>query len=90
MPGLDATDAPIQWTPDGKAVFTGNPGAFPLEVKRLDLSSGVRTTVATVSTSDPNGVFSIDSITATPDGKTFVYSYLRVLTSSLYVIDGLR
>ena len=51
---------------------------------------GARSPVATVSTSDPNGVFSIDTINATPDGKTFVYSYLRVLTSSLYVIDGLR
>jgi Tol biopolymer transport system component len=88
--GLDATDYAYQWASDGKSIFTAKTGQFPYEISRYDPSTRSRQIVATISTPDPNGVFSIENIATTPDGKTIAYSYLRVLTSTLYVVDGLR
>jgi hypothetical protein len=38
---------------------------------------------------DPAGVSAIGPILVGPDGKSYVYSYRRVL-SDLYLIEGLR
>jgi hypothetical protein len=39
--------------------------------------------------SDSAGVRSINPIVMTPDGKTYVYGYHRIL-SDLYVVEGLK
>jgi hypothetical protein len=38
---------------------------------------------------DPAGVFNIDMLHMTRDGKYYVFSFRRLL-SDLYIIDGLR
>jgi len=38
---------------------------------------------------DPSGVVEILGVTATPDLRSFAYTYLRELTE-LYVVDGLE
>ncbi len=38
---------------------------------------------------DPAGVFYVPLVALTPDAKSYVYSYLRVL-SELYIVDGLK
>jgi len=38
---------------------------------------------------DPASVFSIDPVRIAPDGKSYVYSYRRML-SELYLVDGLK
>ena len=88
--GLDALDVAYQWMSDGKSMLVGKFGEFPMHIDRFDLATRARQHVVTIATPDPNGVFSINAIASTPDGKTHAYSYLRVLTSTLYVIDGLR
>jgi len=88
--GLDAADAAYEWASDGKSLLVGKLGEFPATIDLFDPATRTRQRLATLTTGDPNGVFSIDTVASTPDGKTHVYSYLRVLTSTLYVIDGLR
>ena len=88
--GLEIGDFPYQWTTDQRGLFIGKVGQFPAPVDLFDLATHTRTHVTSISTPDPNGVFNIDTIASTADGKTHAYSYLRVLTSTLYVVDGLR
>src|SRR5262249_48206808 len=74
---------------DGRSVVVAHPQGLPDKVFRLDAASGQRSLWKELSPSDPSGVFGVDPIRVTPDGKSFVYSYRRVITD-LYLMDGLK
>lgn len=89
IPGATATDASIQWTPDGKALYLYRFGGLPAQVERLDLETGKRTPWKALAPTDRSGVHGITVIIMTPDGRVCLYSYLRTL-SELYLVSGLR
>ena len=39
---------------------------------------------------DPAGVVQIDPVILADEGRSYAYSYLRILVSDLYVVDGAR
>ncbi|HMF07623.1 MAG TPA: hypothetical protein VKJ00_00730, partial [Thermoanaerobaculia bacterium] len=80
-------ESPIGWSGDGAAIFVSHPQGLPAKVFRLDIATGQRSLWKELSPSDPSGVFGVDPIRMTPDGKSFVYSYRRVITD-LFVMDG--
>ena len=88
--GLQADDFPYQWSSDGTSLFIRRVGAFPVTISEFDLATKTRRAIATITTRDPNGVDGVSALQSTPDGKIHAYSYLRGLTSTLYVVDGLR
>ncbi len=55
----------------------------------MNAATGERALWKEVSPPDPAGVFGVDPIRLTPDGKSSVYSYRRVLMD-LYLMEGLR
>jgi hypothetical protein len=61
----------------------------PAPVHEIDLPTGSRRLWKTLVPPDPAGVYSIDDLRITPDGRTYFYSYRRVL-SELYVAHNLR
>ncbi|HKF42465.1 MAG TPA: protein kinase [Thermoanaerobaculia bacterium] len=87
LPGLAPGESPIGWSEDGRFVFVSQPQGLPAKVFRLDIATGQRSLWKELSPSDPSGVFGVDPIRMTPDGKSFVYSYRRVITD-LFVMDG--
>src|SRR5262249_6441961 len=89
IPGLAAGEVPIQWSADGGAVFVARLQRLPAKIFRLDLATGARAPWKEITPSDPAGVFGIDPIRLTPDGKAYVYSYRRLL-SDLYLMEGLK
>jgi hypothetical protein len=88
IPGIEVGELPIQWSTN-TSLFVSRPGDLPAKVFRIDLTTGRRELVKQVTPLDPAGVFSIDPILMTRDGKAYVYSYRRHL-SELYFVEGLK
>ncbi len=89
VPGLAPGEMPICWSADGQSIFVYRRGELPAKVYRLNLASGQKELWKEITLSDPAGIYAIDSILLTPDGKACVYTYQRTL-SDLYLVEGLK
>ena len=89
VPGIAPGEQPIRWSADGKEMYLYRPGDLPAKVYRLDLSTGKRTLWKELIPSDSAGVSRLGPIVITPDGKSCLYGYHRIL-SDLYLVDGLK
>ena len=83
---LAAGDVPMRFTSDGKALFVASFGRIPAVLTRVDLATGQRTMWREFMPAEAAGLINVGPILPTPDGKTFVYSYTRLL-SDLYLIE---
>ena len=86
---LSPNDQWISWTADSRAayVFTGD--GIPARVLRIDFDTGKRTQMFTITPADPAGVATLSAVRITPDGKSYAYSYVRLL-SKLFVVTGVQ
>ncbi len=89
IPGLSAGEQPITFSEDGQSLYIYQPGELPAKVDRLDLRTGQRTLWKQLMPSDPAGVETIGPILMTPDAKTCVFGYHRML-ADLYLVEGLE
>ena len=89
VPGIEMGEQPIQWSDDAKAIYFYKPGDLPAKVYRLDLSTGHKTLWKELMPSDSAGVSRIGPILITPDGKSCLYGYHRIL-SDLYLVEGFK
>jgi eukaryotic-like serine/threonine-protein kinase len=80
---------PVGWTSDGQWLFIYNPGDLPSKVERLNLATGQRQPWKTLMPADAAGIASVGPILIPPDGKSYVYEYLRTL-SDLYLLEGIK
>ena len=87
--GMDPGEQPIQWSADGRSIYFYKPGDLPAKVYRLDLSTGQRTLWKELMPSDSAGVSRLGPIVITPDGRSCLYGYHRIL-SDLYLVEGLK
>jgi Tol biopolymer transport system component len=88
VPGVQAGDLPLQWTPDGKGLLVGD-SEIPAPVYIIDLATGQRKLFKTVTPADPTGLFDGAPPNFSRDLKSYVYSYTRI-TSDLYIVEGLK
>ena len=89
IPGLDAGEAPIAWSSDGRSLFVYKLGEVPSTVYRLDPATGHKQLWKKLVPPDVSGVTDISSILITPDGNNYVYEYGRTL-SDLYLVNDLK
>ncbi len=89
LAGLEPAEQPLRWAGDGRALYAYRPGEIPARVFRLEVASGRREPWLTLVPSDRSGVLAVNPVLLTPDGRTYVYGYRRVL-SDLYAASGLR
>ncbi|HEY6050776.1 MAG TPA: hypothetical protein VIZ58_05960, partial [Thermoanaerobaculia bacterium] len=89
VPGLEPSDIPLRWTPDGNSIFVYRPSAPPLRVEKVDVKTGQRSLWKEIRPPDPSGVEQVGPIQIAPDEKSYVYSYRRVL-DELYLATGMR
>jgi serine/threonine protein kinase/dipeptidyl aminopeptidase/acylaminoacyl peptidase len=87
--GLDSGEQPITFSTDSRSLYVYQPGELPARVYRLDLQTGQRTLWRQLMPSDPAGVETIGPILMTPDAKTCVFGYHRML-ADLYLVEGLK
>jgi len=89
IPGLNQGEQPITFNADGHAIYIYQPGELPARVYRLDVQTGQRTLWKELMPYDPAGVENIGPILMTPDAKTCVFGYHRML-ADLYLVEGLK
>jgi hypothetical protein len=80
---------PTELLNTGHAVYVYQPGELPARVYRVELQTGQRTLWKQLMPSDPAGVENIGPILLTPDAKTCVFGYHRML-ADLYLVEGLK
>jgi len=88
LAGSRANDTPAGFTADGKALYVSS-AAIPCPLDLIDLASGTRTHVRDLAGADAAGVIAFGPLRVTPDGKTIVGGYARIL-STLYRVTDLR
>jgi eukaryotic-like serine/threonine-protein kinase len=89
IPGLQPDELPARWTGDGRAIWVYRTNEVPTKVYRLDVATGQRTLWKEIVPPDPAGVLTIGPIFLTADGKSYVYSYRRIL-DDLLIVNGLK
>ena len=89
IPGLEAGEVPVKWTPDGRSLYVYRGGDLPSKVFRLEIATGKRTLWKELMPPDPSGVEFVGPVLPTPDGTSYVYGYRRLL-SDLYLVEGLQ
>lgn len=89
---LDAlawNDIPIGWDAQGASLWLRSGEAFPYDIQRMNLATGQRQPHVTLRPVDPAGMLSVPNLTISPDGRTYAYNVVRIL-SDLYLATGLR
>ncbi len=79
----------IGWSDSGKHVFLYRIGDVPGRVMRLDIDSGKAELWKELRPEELAGVVRIHPVRVAPDGRSWAYTYTRVL-SNLYVVEGLK
>ncbi len=77
----------LRWSADGRSVYIGE-GGTSMRVSRIDLATGARTPWKRFGLVDPAGL-RVVNFAATPDGGSYVFSYMRHL-GELYLVEGLK
>jgi Tol biopolymer transport system component len=89
LPGLTDEHLPVRFAPDGRALFFTTRGETPAKIYRYDVASGRKELWKEVAPADRAGLSTIARAVVTPDGQTYAYSYLRIL-SYLQLVDGMK
>ena len=87
--GLAQGDRPLCWSGDGRHVYVKSWERMPGRVFKLDTATGQRALWKELMPADSAGVLSVTRILISPDEKTYVYNYARLL-SDLYLIEDVR
>jgi Tol biopolymer transport system component/predicted Ser/Thr protein kinase len=88
VPGLGPLEVVTSWGDDGKLIVYSR-AQLPLPVYLLDVRTGEKQLWKTLMPGDASGVRTISPVLTTPDRRTYVYTYARVL-SDLYLVNGLK
>ena len=83
-------DDPLGWTPDGRALYVRPSPGQGREIYTLDVTTLARKRWKTLTPPDSASIPSLPDLAFAPDGSAYAYTYQRVLTSDLYVVEGLR
>jgi len=88
LPGGQPGDLTGGWTSDGSGVYLQRLGV-EATVRVVRVRDGAAETLRLVRAPDPAGVAWLGPVVVAGDGRSYAYSYMRIL-SGLYVVDGLR
>jgi Tol biopolymer transport system component len=89
IPGVEAGEFPVQWSPDGRFLYVHRGGGLPAKIWKLELATGRRELFRELVPADVAGVTTIKQIYMTPDARTVVYG-IRHNISDLYTVSGLK
>ncbi len=88
IPGLQAGES-VGWTSDPNFLYVGQHAKSSIRVFRLNLLTGQRKLFKEIAVPDGPGVCDMTHVLFSPDGQSYAYGYIRLL-SDLYVVSGLR
>jgi Tol biopolymer transport system component len=83
-------DDPVGWTSDNRSLYSRRSPGQGRRVYTLDVETLARKAWKDLTPPDPASAPSLPQIAFAPDGSAYAYSFQRVLTSDLYVVEGLK
>jgi len=89
LEGLTAIHRPSRFSADGRSLYIQEDQTIPSRIDRYDMATGKLELWKELMVADAAGLNSISRFVVAPDGKTYAYSYLRVL-SYLQLVEGLK
>jgi serine/threonine protein kinase/Tol biopolymer transport system component len=89
VPGAQPGDHPMLWSPDSKYYYFVRPNMPRAEVMKVELATGRTELWKEIAPADPARLSDIYGVKVANDGKSYYYSYTRIL-NDLYLIDGLK
>jgi eukaryotic-like serine/threonine-protein kinase len=92
VPGaiLEPNERLFQWSADGSYLFTVRSNSIPARIWRVEIETGKRALWKEVQPADASGLVGLYSFRVTRDGRSYAYSYSRIDSSDLYVVEGLK
>ncbi len=89
LSGLTSQFRPIRFSPDGRTLYVQQDRTIPSRLQKYDLATGKLEIWKEVAPADSAGLSTISRACVTADGRTYAYSYLRVI-SFLQLVEGLK
>lgn len=86
VPGIEPEEVVVRFTADGRGLYVVR-WSTAATVDRLDLATGRRERVHSFAPADLAGVLNVGPVVLSADGKSYVYSYRRIL-DDLYLVTG--
>jgi Tol biopolymer transport system component len=92
LAGLQAGDRLDQWSGDGRYLFASRQQELPAKVFRIEIETGRRELWKELMPADPAGVIHVNNtrIAISRDGRSYAYSYIRIVESDFYLLEGVR
>ncbi|HXP17002.1 MAG TPA: hypothetical protein VN868_07865, partial [Terriglobales bacterium] len=78
----------LRFEPGGRSLTVAKQGV-PATIIRRFLDNRPAQVLDVVAPSDPAGIVELRNFRLSADGKSYIYSYYRVL-SDLWIVDGLK
>ena len=89
LASAEAGEGVVVWGSDGGSIYVYRRFETPARVFKIDVATAKRALWKTIAPADRAGLVGIDNFVMTPDGRSYAYSYERILTS-LELAEGLR
>jgi Tol biopolymer transport system component len=90
IPGLSDVDLLVGWSDDARHIYVRpRSEGSSSRVEKVDVESGRREQWREITPPDTTGLLGPVSIVIAPDGRSYAYNFMRVL-SDLYLVTGLR
>jgi Tol biopolymer transport system component len=78
------------WSHDGRFLFLLDRCEVSARVARMDVQTGERTKWKDLQLGDATGIIRIEDPRYAADDRGYAYSYVRTVSSDLYLVDGLK
>ena len=88
--GFEPEDLLAQWSADGRFFYAVRLQDLPARIFRIEIETGRRELWKELLPADPSGVVRFEKIVVSPDGRSYAYSYFRLVANDLYLIEGLK
>jgi hypothetical protein len=89
VPGSEGL-MPMGWTAEGSELYVFPRETVPMRVERLEPATGRREPWKVFSPPDLATIFAMNGVAISPDGRFYAYDYNRILTSDLFLVEGLK
>jgi len=90
IPGIQEDEIQVGWSSSGsRSVYVYKRGLYPARIFLLDVRTGTRELWKELTPPDPAGITNVAPPAIAADGKTYAYSYNRIL-SDLFLAEGLK
>jgi Tol biopolymer transport system component len=87
--GLAASDQVVRWSPDGAALWVRGDDAMPVRLERLDLTTGRRTPLLTITPASHSGLLHVEELSLAADPHAYAFLTEEQL-SRVFVVQGMR